>query len=80
MAMASATSTLREDPYQLASALGRADPWFVELLATRLAELTNCAGQDCRAIENRPVDAARTAPTLGHGLAGSTRQSVRRPA
>ena len=65
---------LTDDPYQLDSRIGRADPWFVELLATRLAELLNCAGGDCREIENRPVDAERTASSAAPAPAGSTMQ------
>jgi arylsulfatase A-like enzyme len=65
---------VEEDPYQLDSLIGRADPWFVELLAMRLAELMNCAGRDCREIEDRPVDAERTASSAGDEPAGSTRQ------
>jgi len=54
---------LRQDPHQLDSMVGRADPWVVERLSTRLAELSNCAGSDCREIEDRAVDAERTAAT-----------------
>lgn len=65
---------VEEDPYQLESLIGRAEPWLVELLAMRLAELMNCAGRDCREIEDRPVDAERTAASAGDEPAGSTRQ------
>ena len=65
---------VEEDPYQLESLIGRAEPWLVELLAMRLAELMNCAGRDCREIEDRRVDAERTAASAGDELAGSTRQ------
>jgi hypothetical protein len=41
--------------------VSRADPLFVQLLEVRLAELMNCAGVDCREIEDLPIDAERTA-------------------
>ena len=63
-----------EDRYQLDSAVDRTDPWFVELLATRLAELMNCAGSDCREIEDRSIDAERTAVNTALEPAGSTTQ------
>ena len=56
---------LEQDSYQLDSMIGRAEPWLVELLTIRLAELMNCAGQDCREIEDRLVDAERTAASAG---------------
>jgi arylsulfatase A-like enzyme len=65
---------LGEDPYQLDSLIGRADPWLVEQLSTRLAELMNCAGNDCREIEDRPIDPERTASSAAHGPAASTTQ------
>jgi N-acetylglucosamine-6-sulfatase len=52
---------LRRDPYQLDNLARRADPLFVELLAMRLAELLNCAGIDCREIEDVPIAVSRTA-------------------
>jgi N-acetylglucosamine-6-sulfatase len=62
---------LSEDPEQLDSMVGQADPWLVELLSTRLAELLNCAGRDCREIEDRPIDAEQTASTIGQAPAAS---------
>ena len=52
---------IRSDPYQLESRAGRAEPLISELLSARLAELLNCAGPNCREIEDLPVDAERTA-------------------
>ena len=52
---------IRSDPYQLDSRAGRAEPLVSELLTARLAELLNCAGPNCREIEDLPVDAERTA-------------------
>jgi N-acetylglucosamine-6-sulfatase len=52
---------LTKDPFQLESLVSRADPLFVQMLEVRLAELMNCAGVDCREIEDLPVDAERTA-------------------
>jgi arylsulfatase A-like enzyme len=65
---------LRQDPDQLDSMVGSADPWLVELLQARLAELLNCAGSDCREIENRSVIAERTASSVGHPPAASAMQ------
>jgi N-acetylglucosamine-6-sulfatase len=52
---------IRNDPYQLESRAGRAEPLVSELLTARLAELLNCAGANCREIEDLPVDAERSA-------------------
>ena len=52
---------LPSDPYQVANRAGHGDPLSVELLTSRLAELLNCAGANCREIEDLPVDAQRTA-------------------
>ena len=52
---------LHDDPHQLDSGVGHADPLSVELLSARLAELLNCAGANCGEIEDLPVDAERTA-------------------
>jgi arylsulfatase A-like enzyme len=52
---------LTNDPYQLENRAGAADPLLVELLAVRLAELMNCAGVDCRELEDLPVEGERTA-------------------
>jgi N-acetylglucosamine-6-sulfatase len=62
------------DPYQLDSLIDSADPWFVELLATRLAELMNCAGNDCREIENRSIHPEQTAGGDTREPAGSSPQ------
>jgi arylsulfatase A-like enzyme len=63
-----------EDRYQLDSVVDSTDPWLVEQLAVRLAELMNCAGSDCREIEDRPVGAERTAVNAAAEPAGSTTQ------
>ena len=52
---------LTSDPYQLDNLAGAADPLLVELLAVRLAELMNCAGSDCRELEDLPIEGERTA-------------------
>ena len=52
---------LSADPFQLDNLVRRADPLLVQLLDVRLAELMDCAGVDCREIEDLPVDAERTA-------------------
>jgi hypothetical protein len=49
------------DPHQLDNLAGAADPLLVELLAIRLSELMNCAGVDCRELEDLPVEGERTA-------------------
>lgn len=52
---------LRRDPLQLRNLAGGADRLLLEMLSARMAELLNCAGADCRAIEDAPVDAEQTA-------------------
>ncbi|HEY9567294.1 MAG TPA: sulfatase [Thalassobaculum sp.] len=46
---------LRTDPDQLANAAATADPAMLAELSQRTAELANCAGDDCRRIEDRPL-------------------------
>ena len=65
---------LQEDPYQVANRAGHADPLSVELLSSRLAELLNCAGANCREIEDLPVDAERTAAHAESAPKASTTQ------
>lgn len=43
------------DPYQLENLAGKADSALVEALASRLAQLANCAGAECRRFENLPI-------------------------
>jgi N-acetylglucosamine-6-sulfatase len=64
---------VRNDPYELESRAGRAEPLISELLSARLAELLNCAGPNCREIEDLPVDAERTA---AHSVAESNMSST----
>ncbi|MCI0477054.1 MAG: hypothetical protein L0Y55_12465, partial [Anaerolineales bacterium] len=45
---------LRADPYQLNNLAAKADPTLLRELAARLRELQTCAGDKCRAIENKP--------------------------
>ncbi len=65
---------LHEDPDQLSSEAGHAEPLALELLTTRLAELLNCAGANCREIEDLPVDPERTAAHAESELKVSTTQ------
>ncbi|MEQ8397769.1 sulfatase [Thalassobaculum sp.] len=48
---------LTADPHQLANMAATADPAFLKELAQRAAELANCAGANCREIEDAPVGA-----------------------
>jgi N-acetylglucosamine-6-sulfatase len=52
---------LANDPHQLSNAVDTADPAMIEAFSQRLAELVNCAGLDCRRIEDLPL---RTKPAL----------------
>lgn len=62
---------LRSDPYQLDSMVAKADPILLEALAGRLAELKNCAGPNCRELEDLPVEPATTPVAhSGEGNAG----------
>ncbi len=47
---------LGADPFQLDNSVTTADPVLLEALATRLAELKNCAGMTCRMLEDLPVE------------------------
>jgi N-acetylglucosamine-6-sulfatase len=49
---------LTADPHQLANMAATADPAFLKELAQRAAELSNCAGKNCREIEDAPVGAS----------------------
>lgn len=51
---------LRRDPWQLDNMVGKANAALVEALATRLAELKNCAATNCRELENLPVEPEAT--------------------
>lgn len=46
---------LKTDPDQLANAAATADPAFLTQLSQRTAEIANCAGDECRRIEDRPL-------------------------
>lgn len=46
---------LRRDPHQLHNIAATADKVLLTQLATRLVELTNCAAQYCRRIEDAPL-------------------------
>jgi N-acetylglucosamine-6-sulfatase len=65
---------LRDDPLELESRAGNAAPLLSAILSARLAELLNCAGANCREIEDLPVDAERTA---AHTVAGAKVSSTR---
>ncbi len=65
---------LDADPYQVANRASHGDPLSVELLTSRLAELLNCAGANCREIEDLPVDAERTAAHAESAPKASTTQ------
>jgi N-acetylglucosamine-6-sulfatase len=45
---------LRKDPYELRNLYDSADPDLISMLDSRLEELRECAGKDCRAAENAP--------------------------
>lgn len=47
---------LQADPDQLDNIVGRAPPALVEAMASRLAELKNCAAEACRMLEDLPVE------------------------
>jgi len=47
---------LEADPYQLENIADRSPPDLLEALAERLAELKNCAAEDCRMLEDLPVE------------------------
>ena len=65
---------LQDDAHEVANRAGHADPLSVELLSSRLAELLNCAGANCREIEDLPVDAERTAAHAESAPKASTTQ------
>ena len=46
----------RRDPYELTNVAGRVPPALLARLAVRLAELEECVGQACRAVEDQPLD------------------------
>jgi arylsulfatase A-like enzyme len=46
---------LAADPYQLNNVEKEAGPAFLAMLSERVAELVNCAGAECRQIEDLPV-------------------------
>jgi arylsulfatase A-like enzyme len=47
---------LERDPGELQNRERSADPALIEALVTRLTELRACRGQECRDIEDKPVD------------------------
>ncbi|MEK0081910.1 sulfatase [Benzoatithermus flavus] len=47
---------LAHDPWQLDNRAETADPALLQALATRLAELRNCAATNCRELEDRSVE------------------------
>lgn len=47
---------LARDPYQLDNHVGSASPAWLATLSTRLAELKNCAGSQCRVMEDRALE------------------------
>jgi N-acetylglucosamine-6-sulfatase len=47
---------LEKDPGELQNLERSADPALIETLLTRLTELRACRGQDCRDIEDKPID------------------------
>ena len=57
---------LAADPYQTKSITNTADPALVEAMASRLAELKNCASDACRLLEDLPVEPEPT-PVAEHG-------------
>jgi N-acetylglucosamine-6-sulfatase len=46
---------LGHDPHQLTNVVHKADPDLVKALAARLQELKDCAGADCRSLEDAPI-------------------------
>ena len=46
---------LAADPYQLNNMVKEAAPALLAMLSERVAELVNCAGAECRQIEDLPV-------------------------
>jgi arylsulfatase A-like enzyme len=46
---------LVNDPYQLENLAESADPALIQTLSARLAAMTTCAGETCRAIEATPL-------------------------
>jgi N-acetylglucosamine-6-sulfatase len=56
---------LESDPFQLANIAATADPGLLEALASRLAELKNCAAGNCRMLEDLPVEPEAT-PVAEH--------------
>lgn len=47
---------LRADPYQLTNIAATAKPEWLNELSARLRELEQCAGEQCRLIENKPFN------------------------
>jgi N-acetylglucosamine-6-sulfatase len=47
---------LATDPHQLQSIEPTADEALIEALAARLTELRACQGQQCRALEDLPIE------------------------
>jgi arylsulfatase A-like enzyme len=50
------------DPYQLGNLAGEAPSDILEALSQRLAQLVQCAGSECRRLEDLPVDHTWTPP------------------
>ena len=62
---------LTRDPYQLDNAVRTAKPALLQALSDRLAALKNCAGDNCRELEDLPVEpAAQPVALSGEGKAG----------
>jgi hypothetical protein len=51
-----------DDAYQLDNVIESADPALKAALADRLGKLASCAGAQCRALEDLPIDAATLRP------------------
>lgn len=62
---------LRADPQQLDNVVATAEPLLLDQLSRRLAELANCAAQNCREIEDAPLSPA---VALGAGQDSKTTQ------
>jgi N-acetylglucosamine-6-sulfatase len=46
---------LRQDPHQLENLSATADPALIRRLSDRLSNLSRCAAEGCRQIENAPL-------------------------
>jgi hypothetical protein len=51
---------LEQDPYQMQSIEPAVDKALIDALATRLTELRACSGQQCRDLEDMPVEQERS--------------------